>query len=644
MRSDALKSYARTIAALCGFFVLAAPAWPSTVDDVYITLTYARHWAEAGVLEWTSGERVEGYSNFLFMALMALFSLAHIDIDVAAKVLALTAGCSLVVYFSHKLPMSVSGTLPIIALVTWAPLSHWSVIGLEGTVYTALLTAGWVYTLGSPSRWGAGIAMLAIASLTRPEGALHVLAGLSTYYLRGTDAHRTRWPALAALCSLVIYHSCRYAWFGAFMPTSYLVKITPTYATQYGVYQLFGDLLTAAGLGVALVVAGRPKTRDIAWICVPLFIQAATLIRASGDWMAWGRITMPGVVSTAIVFATYASWRTVRPMWMAFSLIATLMASAFEPRGYGSIDLRLRDYSRLTQFVSHFQHGIDTPVAEDVSWVINNVPYGATGMAVDVGMLGDIPEFRLIDMRGLTHRPAAEAIAAQKEEDWLKQELSNTERKPTFLRLATWGGDSPTSQADWSSYGYRLSTELRYGGGLIQWFTTTGARPSLIQRADRWDEVLRRHPAHPFLRWHAALAAADVGSLHRAQELLSIGAHTWPAMPEFAANADSLSFTQSSRALHWTVQKGFNIECNTHVRSRMLSAGEQTEVFVESTKGPLKSNITTLLSDPCTEDTSSLPTNGAAKIEVCETPRQLDIDVQCAQSMSDVIFVRLRKI
>jgi hypothetical protein len=331
-------------------------------------------------------------------------------------------------------------------------------------------------------------------------------------------------------------------------------------------------------------------------------------------------------------------------MWIAFSLIATMMASAFEPRGYGSIDLRVREYWRLPKFVSHFQHGIDTPVAEDVSWVINNVPYGATGMAVDVGILGDIPEFGLIDMRGLTHRPAAEAVAAHKEEDWLKQELSNADRKPTFLRLATWSGDSPTSKTDWSSFGYRLSTELRYGGGLIQWFTTTGARPSLTEQSDRWDEVLRRHPAHPFLRWHAALAAADVGSLHRTQELLSIGARTWPAMPEFAANADSLSFTQSSRALHWTVEKGFNIECNTHVRSRMLSAGEQTELLVESTKGLPKSNITALLSDSCTEDIRPLPTNGAAKMQVCEMPRQLDIDVHCAQPTSEVIFVRLRKI
>ena len=636
-----MKVYARAIAAISGLLVLAAPAWPSTVDDVYITLTYARHWGETGSLEWTSGERVEGYSNFLFMALMTLCATANVDIDVAAKVVAMLAGCGLVAYFSHKLPMSLSGTIPLIALVSWAPLSHWSVIGLEGTLYTALLCGGWVYTLGRPSRWGVGIALLSMASLTRPEGALHLLAGLSTHYRKVDSPPGSRWPAGAALFGLAAYHLCRYTWFGAFMPTSYLVKISPTNASPFGVYQLCGDLLTAAGIGISLLSAGRLKIRNFVWICVPLSIQALTLIRASGDWMAWSRITLPGVVTTAILYAEFATWKVSRPWLSALSLTAAVLASIFEPRGYGSIDLRVRDYLQLPYFISHFQHGIDTPVAEDVSWAIDNIPYDAKGMAVDVGILGDIPRFSLIDMRGLTHRPAAEAIACHNEEDWLNRQLANDARKPMFIRVARWSGETASDQPGWLTLGYHLAAELRYGGGIIEWFSTTDARPSVAERQERWDEVLRRHPAHPFLQWHAALSAADVGNLSRAQDLLFAGARKWPTMAEFSSSTQSVAITQSSKELRWTATRGFKAECGTKLRTRMLSANESTELILESTEELRTSMFTVEILDPCSEIVRPLPPTNSATIVSCDAPRQVDIDIQCADWTSDTLFVRL---
>ena len=38
--------------------------WPFTIDDMYISLRYAKHWADGYGLLWNIGEEpVEGYSN-----------------------------------------------------------------------------------------------------------------------------------------------------------------------------------------------------------------------------------------------------------------------------------------------------------------------------------------------------------------------------------------------------------------------------------------------------------------------------------------------------------------------------------------------------------------------------------------------------
>ena len=39
-------------------------------DDAFISFRYADHWARTGELVYNLGERVEGYTNFLWVALL----------------------------------------------------------------------------------------------------------------------------------------------------------------------------------------------------------------------------------------------------------------------------------------------------------------------------------------------------------------------------------------------------------------------------------------------------------------------------------------------------------------------------------------------------------------------------------------------
>src|SRR5262245_49032609 len=47
-----------------GVYRAAEAAW--LADDAFISFRYARNWAEGQGLVWNPGERVEGYTNFLW--------------------------------------------------------------------------------------------------------------------------------------------------------------------------------------------------------------------------------------------------------------------------------------------------------------------------------------------------------------------------------------------------------------------------------------------------------------------------------------------------------------------------------------------------------------------------------------------------
>ncbi len=640
--SDAAVTHRLRIpVALALFALLAAPSWPGTVDDVYITLAYARHWAETGALAWTTGERVEGYSNFLFMALMALGVLGRIDIDLLAQLVPLLSAAVVVAMVERRLPHTLAGTLALVALVTWAPFNHWSVVGLETTFYGMLLATGWVCVLGVPGRWGIGIALLAAASITRPEGALQLAAAAATVFLRPVDQRGARWVAFAALVSLAAYHAARIQWFDALLPTSYLVKVSPIGLTRYGALQLTGDLLTAAGLFIALLVAGRTTRRDALWVTVPLAIQAATLVRASGDWMSWGRLTMPGVLATVAAFASVAVWRSgASRAALGLTALVVVTAMCFEPRGYGAIDLNRRSVSNIARSVGHLRHGLDTPIAEDVSWVIDNVPLDAAALVVDAGMLGDVPRFRLIDMRGLTHLPAAKAIAANRAEEWLRATVSDAATRPAFLRLANWDGVVHPPYPDWLVGGFSLRADLRYGGGSIRWYAATDQRPTPAERRERWDEMLRRHPSHPFLAWHAALSAAETGDFARAERLAEAAERRWPSMAEFRDAPRSLSFVSATRALDWSGGRGFALQCQDVAVSRMLAPEEAARLVVSFADDKEHPGIRAVVDDPCGPPTEADPLGGGWLV-ACPTARSVTVTVACGPEVDQTVYVQL---
>ena len=61
------------------FGIITYRLWSYTLDDAFISFRYARNFAEGHGIVFNPGERVEGYTNFLWVVILAVPFLLHVD-------------------------------------------------------------------------------------------------------------------------------------------------------------------------------------------------------------------------------------------------------------------------------------------------------------------------------------------------------------------------------------------------------------------------------------------------------------------------------------------------------------------------------------------------------------------------------------
>ena len=88
------------VALVCLLLLLLAWCNRFIQDDAFISLRYAHHFATDRGLSWNPGERVEGYTNFLWTVLLAAAFWLHLEPVIFSQLLgvltaALTASKSL---------------------------------------------------------------------------------------------------------------------------------------------------------------------------------------------------------------------------------------------------------------------------------------------------------------------------------------------------------------------------------------------------------------------------------------------------------------------------------------------------------------------------------------------------------------------
>lgn len=124
----------------------ASRYWPFISDDSLISLRYAGRFLEGKGLSWSDGRPVEGYSNLLWVLLVALVGKAGVNLIDAARILGLLGMAaimfSMLYWYVKKnafrdvwFPLTVA----LLFLSLGAPMAVWAIGGLEQPLYGALL-------------------------------------------------------------------------------------------------------------------------------------------------------------------------------------------------------------------------------------------------------------------------------------------------------------------------------------------------------------------------------------------------------------------------------------------------------------------------------------------------------------------------
>ena len=327
---------------------LAGVSWFLT-DDAFISFRYVRNLVEGHGLVFNVGERVEGYSNFLWvLELAAIWKVLGVAPEHSAPWLsvAYTVGTvGALLWWMFRLP-----ALPHRGLVGWlalglvcssATFAVWtSGGGLETRQFTFFIVLAVVFlSLYRGNRWGLLTASLSLAAAayTRPEGPLIALCCFGWFlFQRLADSGRLQpdwrelrrldWPGLAWLILpfviLVAGHFLfRYAYYGEWLPNTYYAKhVRPWYESGFR-YLWAAALETGLYLLLPLAWVGLARRwrerRDGIYALVLLLIAAhlAYVMRIGGDhfeWRPldfyWPLLALPAAVGIVHLGAGLAAW------------------------------------------------------------------------------------------------------------------------------------------------------------------------------------------------------------------------------------------------------------------------------------------------------------------------------------------------
>lgn len=296
------------------------------VDDAYISFRYAANLMHGHGLVFNPGERVEGYSNFLWVLMMAPAAAGAGDPTRWSQVLGLGFAVAALLVAMNSLQRVFGITRPALRVALGAGIAAnayfaaWSTGGLESGLYAALLTAFWARTAEETARrrvvFPAAALLCGALATARPEGLL--VAGVAVALqlwraLRAPDAaqrQQARIFVVVVLGIVVPFHAWRFSYYGPhWFPNSVHAKVGGTW-TQAGHgawYVLRNFALPYFPLWGALAVRGERWRQLPFWSGQALLWGHLSVVAAAGgDWSA-GRYFAPLVPLAYTLFAVAAA-------------------------------------------------------------------------------------------------------------------------------------------------------------------------------------------------------------------------------------------------------------------------------------------------------------------------------------------------
>jgi arabinofuranosyltransferase len=407
------------------------------LDDPFISFRYARNLLDGFGPVFNAGERVEGYSNFLWIILLMPFMKLGINPVIASKLLGLFFGM-LAIYYAYGLSLLVFVDNPqkhnvafyssAVTGFSWY-FSLWCVGGLETSLFAFLiLLAIYLFVrcdyLGGSFDWS--FVPLALAGMTRPEAPLFFVVFFFVKLFLLVKKHRRIKSIVIWAAGLTVVYGSYFAWrafyYGQFLPNSYYAKtLGGTQQYLLGARYLRAFLMSQGRIFLLLFTLSlfglsRLLLKNSAIRLVLLFLSGylAFIVYAGGDWMAGFRFLAQVQPIYAVLLASslieLVDYATLRGR---LSRCANLIALCLFLLTIGSsLQGSYQDLRQSVPWLGNWFNRLSLsragPYYDVASYLNYNVPPGSW---VALGEAGMIPYYakhiNVIDIFGLMDRHIA---------------------------------------------------------------------------------------------------------------------------------------------------------------------------------------------------------------------------------------------
>lgn len=414
-----VTSPSRPVVAASAIFLLAATLFVVAytrlsgflIDDVFISVRYAAHLVSGHGLVYNAGERVEGYTNFLWTLLLAPPLAVRWPViawikwmnalwAIAAALLAVRVAT----VFSRGTDDDAPPAwrfLPGAACLVSVPFVLSAAEGLETMMFTALLlllvSATW--TACDDERVPPAGLALVLLGFTRPDGWAYLPWMVLAALLRGRSKAWIFRAVLVGLAGLTAREVFRLAYYGDFLPNTLHAKSAGNrFLFDRGWSQLLQFAQVAGGwfwpLALVPLAFARARAGALALLAA-IAVRIAFQIWSGGPWMGRGRFLSPILPLLFVLIAWGMALVLRRGPRLAIG-VAAILACVLLP---GWREARLVERGSLAYGAhlrsAHGRLGADIATLTDADAV----------MAMDDAGLGPLTASRTnIDLLGLNDR------------------------------------------------------------------------------------------------------------------------------------------------------------------------------------------------------------------------------------------------
>ncbi|MBX3232298.1 MAG: hypothetical protein KIT84_21985 [Labilithrix sp.] len=389
-----------------------------TVDDSYISFRYARNFARGLGLVYNEGERVEGYTNFLWTVLLGIGIKVGLDPDFLVKVMGGTCA-AITLFLLFRLSDRLRPYTAVPCVATWlfatsALNTGYSVFGLETPLFVTLVVGGMYLffqeepAFGEPapraSKFPVSGILYGLAGITRPEAPMFI--GILMLFLgRGLFSKRNITRGLLFVAPVGAHLLFRRSYYGQWTPNTFGAKTGNfdgqiqgglRYVQNYIAHES-RPLLIIAAIGVLWALLSR--RRDLLSITATGAAVAGYVVLVGGDWMALFRFLVPFEPFCFLLICI-----VLREAWDRLNTWDKDRARLLRAIGLavcvGISVYRVSELGKSQRFIMGHEDRFWRMAAGGTAKWLNEHPRGMIALG-DIGYVGYATDYPLLDLLGL---------------------------------------------------------------------------------------------------------------------------------------------------------------------------------------------------------------------------------------------------